>query len=350
MVAAFLVRDTSFRLAGHGYKTEGVDGLLRRVAAELDQGGSPASIIESAILPTATGFSRGYDRDSVDIFFGQFLESQPERGGSVSAGGALETTWQLDPTGNWFDRNRSFSDDCAERWAGFEQLSGPRLRFIRVKGNRQLRDQADRVLVTVRPRRFSADGGTVSRFTKTASVGEVSFRRHSVKANPDLALRAWEARYGTFSPQANGLRQSRNFAADGGQWRPKVGRRRLKPPSCVEWVDGLTDQVTLCQLGSNFDQRAAGMIGFSDGQCWRFPVRGSSDRAIMTAVDLGGSAHVRYRVGKYPGQRRTWNGLSHPTVEIAVVSHFHLRPDRLLAIALSAPWLTGYFDRPGNGG
>jgi hypothetical protein len=117
----------------------------------------------------------------------------------------------------------------------------------------------------------------------------------------------------------------------------------------VEWVDDQTDQVILSQLGSNVDHRATGMIGFCDGQWWRFPVRGDSDWAVMTAVDLGGSAQVRYRVAKYPGQRRTWNGLFHRTIEIAVASQFHLRPDRLLAIALSAPWLTGYFDRPANG-
>jgi hypothetical protein len=60
------------------------------------------------------------------------------------------------------------------------------------------------------------------------------------------------------------------------------------------------------------------MIGFSDGDWWRFPVRGKwLDRAIMTAVDISGSALIRYRARRYPNYVLTLGtALRLPTIEI----------------------------------
>ena len=230
------------------------------------------------------------------------------------------------------------------------------------------------MLVTTRPRRL-----TSGRFTNNAAVGDADFRRQSVQPEPDIQMRILEASDGVFSPKARTLRHSQTSAIERNDSPPKVeggqptsppDKRRLRddlsslnarvdrwaarfaPPACVDWVDDRTGRVILRQLGSNFDHRAVGMIGFSDGGWWRFPVRGEwIDRAVMTAVDASGLAQVRYRVRRYPSKLFTLDTPLHlPTIEIAVAPQSSLRPDRLLAIALSAPWLRGYFDRPGGGG
>jgi hypothetical protein len=344
------VRNTRFLSVRGGYETNDVDELLSRVASEIDRGGSPAQTVERASLRTSRGRNRGYDRDSVDIFFTRFLEQLPEQTSPSNHGtpSSAYSTWQAEPAGNWSDGNRPFSDDCAEAWSRFDQLTGTRLRLTRSGLNRQLMGETNQVLATTRPQRF-----TVGRIGRTAMLGEILYARRPA-ADPDMATRMRGAHYGMFSAKAHELRLPRG-SGSGGRGPGSTWVQRLyflggwEP---MEWVHGRTGEVTLKQLGSNFDRRADGMIGFSDGEWWRFPVRGRwLDRAIMTAVDRRASALVRYRVRKYPNRFVTAGVPLHlPTIEIVVAPGLTLREDRLLAIALSAPWLRGYFDRPGGGG
>ncbi len=322
--------------------TEEVDALLGRVATELDRGGSAARVIAGSTLRITAGRSRGYDLDSVDIFFSRFLDPSSDQGSSwksssVGMGGAPVTVWQGGPAGNWFDRSRSFSDDCSDTWSRFDQLDGGYFRLRSSGATRRLHGEGDQVLVTTQTQflyRWMAHGGRV---TKKATVGDVSFTKRTVRPDPDTQARINEARYGGFSPAAHELGQS-------------PGRKRsVYDLYDFEWVNERTGEITLWQFGTNFGRRALGMIEFSDGTLWRFPVRGNPfDRAIMTAVDLRGSACVRYRA---PNSRSYLPGIPPlylPALEIVVAPQLSLAPDRLLAITLAAPWLRGYFDGPGG--
>jgi hypothetical protein len=70
------VRDTRFWLPPHseiaGYDARQVDGLVRRVAAELDAGRSAGPLIEKATFRRRL-YRWRYDIDAVDWFLGQLL-------------------------------------------------------------------------------------------------------------------------------------------------------------------------------------------------------------------------------------------------------------------------------------
>jgi DivIVA domain-containing protein len=73
------VRDTWFFRGGGirglwGYDAAEVDGLLRRVAAELDAGRPVCPLIGSASFRVRR---QGYDIDAVDWFLGQLLCPRP---------------------------------------------------------------------------------------------------------------------------------------------------------------------------------------------------------------------------------------------------------------------------------
>lgn len=70
------VRDTLFCVPGRrgvsGYDPRQVNDLCRRVAAELDAGGSARPLVENATFRKQTSGPR-YDIDAVDWFLDQFL-------------------------------------------------------------------------------------------------------------------------------------------------------------------------------------------------------------------------------------------------------------------------------------
>jgi hypothetical protein len=97
----------------------------------------------------------------------------------------------------------------------------------------------------------------------------------------------------------------------------------------------------LCTSGMHFNGRAGGCITFPDQRWLRFPVRCTRRaNAIMTAVDQDGNKAARYRA-----TGRLWA----TTVEITVHPDWKLTDELVLAILLSAPWLTRYFMREGGG-
>jgi hypothetical protein len=67
----------------------------------------------------------------------------------------------------------------------------------------------------------------------------------------------------------------------------------------------------------------------------------------MTAVDQGGNKVARYRIiARGRGLRETLLSWSRP-VEITINPRWELTDELVLAIAVSADWLSSYFDAPG---
>jgi len=64
----------------------------------------------------------------------------------------------------------------------------------------------------------------------------------------------------------------------------------------------------------------------------------------MTAVDEAGNSVVRYRI------IRPRFFLGRGIVDIAVHPGWTLTDELVLAVAISAPWLSSYFQREGGGG
>ena len=93
--------------------------------------------------------------------------------------------------------------------------------------------------------------------------------------------------------------------------------------------------------GRHFNGTAGSYVKFP-GQRWlRFPVRGTTRAdAIMTAVDQAGNKIARYRLARTDS--RWWK-----TTEIAVHPGQQLTEELVLAIAVSAPWLSDYLQHPG---
>jgi hypothetical protein len=98
--------------------------------------------------------------------------------------------------------------------------------------------------------------------------------------------------------------------------------------------------------GRNFERSARASISFPDGRSLRFPVRGTHRaNAIMTAVDEVGNSAARYRIirfGRSGGLRNN--------VQVAVHPGWELTNELVLAITISAPWLSSYFSVQMGGG
>ena len=137
---------------------------------------------------------------------------------------------------------------------------------------------------------------------------------------------------------------------------PEMGRRvSLREESFVLKSTGywqsrkLVDETgapILHTSGRNFARTARASVSFPDGRSLRFPVRGTHRaNAIMTAVDQAGNSVARYRVtrlGRSSGLRNN--------VEVALYPGWELTDKLVLAITISAPWLSSYFSVQTGGG
>jgi hypothetical protein len=93
--------------------------------------------------------------------------------------------------------------------------------------------------------------------------------------------------------------------------------------------------------GSHWNNLALGHIAFPDRRWLQFPVRGTGRaNAIMTAVDQD-----RNKVAQYRRARGLWASLA-STTEITVHPEQPLTDELVLALAISARWLSSYFDPP----
>ncbi len=319
------------------YRAAEVDDLLRRVAAELDAGRPAGPLIDNAKV-RRDFLTEGYDVDAVDWFLGQFLLPQ----GHVALAGLSDDPWhdlpvaQLAPSvvsgvaKRYALRKRSqgasrgyFVEQCRNAWRDFGQVPGTHLWWGGAgKSKMALRTAEQQTLA-------STQG--LLRMTFSAGGRSFTYRRASVESSSpavaELSTRAARDDFGHFA-RNSGIGLIRN---------------ELRGPGRPVWelVDE-TGTPILYTSGRNYDWRARASIMFPDQRWLRFLVRGNKRlNAIMTAVDQAGNRIARYRIISH--RSSGWD-----TVEITVHPDWKLTDELALAIAISAPWLEGYFQTGGG--
>jgi len=102
---------------------------------------------------------------------------------------------------------------------------------------------------------------------------------------------------------------------------------------------GRTGLPILYTGGRHIDRLDHGYVQFPGRRWLRFPVRGTQrSNAIMTAVDQAGRQVARYRIA----DRRT--------IEITVHPDQQLTDELVLTLAVTARWVSSFFDSSGGGG
>ena len=321
------VRNVRFRIIVNGYDAPPVDDLLRRVALELDAGRPVGPLIASATFrQVGRTFPRkqpwAYDPEAVDWFLDQ-LRRQNDRSVLAEVGA---DPWRDLPLGNYFTRRgpadlakdtarpslpehrkqarqdqEYLAQECQDAWRDFGQLPGTRLQWVRAGvWRRELRMAEQQTIASLRaalPATVSAGGRTFA------------WRRFKRSSRPGVASSQEPSRV---------VRVATRLAT-----RELLDERGMP---------------VLYTGGRNYDHSADARIRFADQRWLRFPVRGTDPwNAIMTAVDQAASRVARYR--------RHDRG-----VEIIVHPGQHLTDELVLALAISAPWLSSYFHVPQGGG
>ena len=358
------------RGSNRGYDEPQVDGLLRRVASELDAGRPAGPAIVDAAFGKQSWWAyswterSGYDIDAVDWFLDHLRRSPvpAERAGlspdpwhalpvaQVTRGGGTG-----DPSLPAWNRRNYFAEECASAWRDFGRQPGTYLRWERVKRadrrQMELRTADQQTIASVEPGRGIIVGGRSFTFN---IVGGRSLtfnpRKISASSSPDswppgiaeLAACHWRDCRGGYAAQTM-KRAPRAKAGWVGEIVDETGTSPREPGRfqlAASWVGEIVDETgnpVLYSTGFCSSYRAYGRITFPDQQWLRMLVRGTKRaNAIMTAVDQTGSKVARYReVDRRP--------LDQGPVEIAVHPHRKLTAELVLAIWLSVQWLGGYF-------
>lgn len=323
------VRDTlicrqgpSHMLEVAGYHPRQVNDLRRRVAAELDAGGSARPLIENATFRRRRHGLR-YDIEAVDWFLDQFLLLP----GHDDPGRIAEDPWGDLPVARVAQRTSekyAFELQCDSARRDFGQLPGTRLWFGKAaRGLTELRTAEEQTLASVRGSR-----------SKTFSAGGRSFTLQPISAavSPPPAVTELLAR------------------ADRDYFGHYAKNKRIRTTLTDRWpgsqsVRGLVDETgtpIFYTKGRNYNWRAYASIMFPDQRRLRFLVRASAPaNAIMTAVDQAGNRVARYGFDNKPG--RKW---SSDSVEIIVHPGQKLTDELALVLAISAGWLEDYFEGP----
>jgi len=317
------IRDTTFENRGFGwwgYSVREVDGLLRRIAAELDAGRPVGSLIENATVRTRNYTMAGtYDIDAVDWFMDQLLRPSHDE-----LAGMSEDLWRDLGVTAVFSRSvgrKYFNKDCDDGWRNFGQVPGVHLRWE----DGELRSAEQQTLASVA-------GGIVS----LGSGG----RRFTIRAAGSA---------GSWSPDISELeaRSFRDLAGHLSNGKLPLNNR-LYPHNRPGELFDKAEIPILYTSGANYARRAYARVTFPDERWLRFPVRGTGrTNAIMTAVDQDGNKVARYRL---TGKLRAFSARTARTVEITIHPGHPLTDELVLAIAISAPWLSSYFSHPGGGG
>jgi len=327
----------------NGYDAAQVDDLLRRIAAEIDADRPIEPLIENARFLTRG--KRLYDIDAVDWFLDDLLhrERHPEKARtSGDPWRGLGVVAPLPGGGrNW---HNDLAEKCTSEWHEFGQQPGTHLRWRWVRYGSSRRELCTAEQQTLASLRESGRSVIVSAgkrsfvFTRPGGAGSSS---------PDIAeiaARSSRDYAGHFAEQA----ASGRARAEASGRKPSIAQRLAEvssraPLHLAQLVDEAGIPI-LYTSGVNYGHRACACISFP-GQRWlRFFVRGTGrTNAIMTAVDEAGNRAVRYRIvgaGYMLGREK---------VEITVHPDRDLTDELVLAIAISAPWLSPYFDQPGGG-
>jgi hypothetical protein len=309
-----------------GYDPQQVDDLCRRVAAELDAGGSARPLIENAAFRRRINGLR-YDIDAVDWFLDQFL-SPP---GHPELGAIAEDPWGDLPVVRIAQRTSekyAFELQCDSAWRDFGQVPGTHLWFGKVaRGLTELRTAEQQTLASVR-----------GSWREAFSAGGRSFTLHrpSGSSSPAVAEFLARAARDDVGHYAENTR-TRNFRADQG-FESDISL------FLCELVDE-TGTPVLHTTGRNSTWRACACILFPDQRRLRFLVRGSVPaNAIMTAVDQAGNKVARYRYIAKSGRQIKHS--SRGPAEIIVHPSQKLTDELALALTLSANWFGQYFSSP----
>ena len=296
------VRCVGFRSPG-GYDGSQVDDLLRRIAVELDAGRPARPLIASATLrPTPITIRRmlsgTYDCEAVDWFLEQ-LERHEEDDPELAGTGA--DPWRDVPVGNYFTRKDP--GDLAKGTA----------RPPLLEHRKQARQDQEYLVQECADAwaDFGQQPGTRLQWVRAG------VKRRELRTAEQQTITSLHVLLPTTVSTGG-----RTFA-----W--KRARRSLFDE---------TGMPVLHTSGRNYYHSAGARIMFADHQRWlRFPVRGTErTNAIMTAVDPAGNRVARYRLND--------------GVEITVHPGQQLTDELVLAIAISAPWLSSYFKTPNQGG
>jgi hypothetical protein len=231
---------------------------------------------------------------------------------------------------------QDLAQQCARELRDFGQQPGTHLWLVRAGiVRRELRTADQQTLACLRdlvPTAVSAGGRTFARKEVIGSSwpGIAEMVRHS---HPNHGA-------GHFPDPDTPRSQQRQVKASNRE-PSRFARSSLN-------LEALVDETGLPVFytsGRNYDHGAGARITFPDQRWLRFPVRGTGQAdAIMTAVDQAGDEIAWYRL---TGRLRAF--LAH-AMEIAVRPGQPLTDELVLALAISAPWLSSYFDVPSQGG
>jgi hypothetical protein len=347
------VRNTGFVWGfGSGYDASQVDHLLHRLAAELDAGRPAEPLIRRATFTVTTG-SSGYEIAAVDWFLEELLrrEDQPgpdqmtadpwrdlpvvnrfTRTGPSGAGAQIPALARRDRRVNRAEARQYSYKECQGGRRDFDQLPGVRLWWKEgwnwwhgadgYDPNGELRTADQQVIASVRGVR----GRAVAAGGRNFTWKKVRGKRYSDPVIAGMTARAILDCSGHFDAAAGRRIQQ---AQQGGGWGAAGGLTELtdEAGAPILYTTGVTS------AGNGM----AG-ISFPDQRRLRFRIRGTnSTNATMTAVDQAGNRIARYRI--------TDKGISgrRGITVICVNPSWNLTDDLVLAIAVSACWLTSAF-------
>ena len=342
------VRRLVFPQAG-GYDTAAVDELLDRIAAELDAGRPVAHLIEGATFPRQPmqpwrGFRGGYDCASVDWVLSQLRHQEdPEADADpwrnlpawrysmaspdASAGELASPAMRgaAMPRVGRIQAAKDYAQECAEARRDFGAQPGTQLGLVKTSvGRRELRTVDQDTLASVRtiPARTFVRDGRIYRLSRVRAAQW-----------PAVAAEIGDERIG--SPAH--LPRTEPAARTGAEPARRNGPAARKAFSLKSLADRAGPPV-LYTGGTHIDSTAHGYVQFPGRRWLRFPVRGTRrSNAVMTAVDQEGRQVARYMIA----DRRA--------IDITVHPDQRLTDELILTLALSARWVSSYFDSSGAG-
>jgi DivIVA domain-containing protein len=345
------VRDARF-LTGDGYDAAQVDDLLRRVAVELDAGRPAGPLIAGATFPRRAR-SRGYDIGAVDWFLDQLRRredaSQARMSADPSRDLAVVNHFTRSGPGDLAERTAApsrqalrqyrtqdrkyLAEECAGAWHDLGQQPAPHQRWVRTGTARRELRTADQTIAARHGWDISAN------ITISTGGRALTLKRATASSGPriaEIAVRNAQDLNGHFLRRTSLPRWfpgARRIEASLAQGPPQAPLRELVDEAGIP---------IMYTSGLHLHEQAGACITFDEQRWLRFPVRGTQrTNAIMTAVDQAGTKIARYRL---IGGKHRWK-----RVEITVHAGQLLTDELVLAIALSAPWLSSYFSHPPEG-
>jgi DivIVA domain-containing protein len=339
------VRRLIFPRSGTGYKTAAVDELLDRVAAELDAGRPVAPLIEGATFPRLSFWAGGYEETAVDCVL-LHLRRQEDPAASADPWRDLPASWGYsmasqsagcaDPSASRASRSarkKDFARACADAWRDFGLLPGTRLSLVKTGAGRSVLLGAEReVLVSVQHKLWLPAGYNM--------ILSRDGRAYSLSAVTKAQWPAVAAQISEKEPGSPAHLQRTGQAKLAVKRAAGQGRARPRPARLAD----RTGLPVLYTAGRHLSGDADGYVEFP-GQRWlRFPVRGTArSNAIMTAVDQAGRQVASYRMAAEGVFTRR-------AIEITVHPDQALTDELILTLALTARWISSFFESPGGGG